>query len=626
MPDYIFPPNLALQALRSGDYADTVYALAELIDNSYDAQATKICVVLRVEEGQRQPNSIAVFDNGVGMNIERLRHSIQFGYGMSHHLRGKVPRRKNLGKFGVGLVAASVNQCTHLELFSWQNGEPAMSTELNLDNNDANADNTLPDPVKKPLPAWCEKAFTGMPEPISVMQSGTLVVWHNVEPSWKKTVTLQEKVAELCGRIYRTFITHKQLAIFINQVDAETGDVKSNKEIEPVDPMFLNNWNIPPLTNFGFENETTLFIPYTGMTGDSGRNQEGNTEGILNTIKITGEEVGSYILEGSYRRPEVMSNPTHVGGYPDPGNAPYGQLARRLQGVSVLRAGREILLDPAWLRTDKTVDRWVSVSLDFDPSLDEVFGVTNNKQSARKLSMMASFSFKELKKKLKDAREDEDTDELELRCIEVAVEIKELLTKMEGFVKAQRKGTRTGSSPEPEDIRDPVHATIQELQETSRKLSTGGADLEYDHTDPADDPDGTKKAYEGTMVEGVDAGETRPEIVIENRLKVDYVNEPYARSQAFFDIAEAPGHIVIKLQGNHPVSDSLSRLLTRDDDPDSDTPLVTMDEALRVIRNLLSSYARAEVEAWQIDDGGKFEECRMQWGKVANRLFEDEDG
>lgn len=142
MPDYIFPPHLALQALRSGDYADTVYALAELIDNSYDAQATKICVALRVDKEQRKPNSIAVLDNGVGMNIERLRRSIQFGYGETHDQSGKVPRGKNLGKFGVGLVAASVNQCTHLELYSWQNGKPAMSTELKIDNNDANADNT----------------------------------------------------------------------------------------------------------------------------------------------------------------------------------------------------------------------------------------------------------------------------------------------------------------------------------------------------------------------------------------------------------------------------------------------------------------------------------------------------
>ncbi len=52
-----------------------------------------------------------------------------------------------------------------------------------------------------------------------------------------------------------------------------------------------------------------------------------------------------------------------------------------------MRSGREIELDPAWLRGDRTVDRWVSVSIDFDPDLDDVFGVSNDKQQVRGLSV-----------------------------------------------------------------------------------------------------------------------------------------------------------------------------------------------------------------------------------------------
>ena len=68
MNDQIFPSNLALEALKSGPYKNTAYAISELIDNSADAKATEIGVVAFVEREGAQPHTIAVLDNGCGMD------------------------------------------------------------------------------------------------------------------------------------------------------------------------------------------------------------------------------------------------------------------------------------------------------------------------------------------------------------------------------------------------------------------------------------------------------------------------------------------------------------------------------------------------------------------------------
>ncbi len=64
------------------------------------------------------------------------------------------------------------------------------------------------------------------------------------------------------------------------------------------------------------------------------------------------------------------------------GNTAYGRHAGDNIGVSVLRAGRELLLDPAWCIGYDPRERWWGAEVEFPPALDEVFGVPNNKQAA----------------------------------------------------------------------------------------------------------------------------------------------------------------------------------------------------------------------------------------------------
>ena len=627
MADVIFPAALALQALRSSSYKDTAHAVAELVDNSVDAGARYVSVALLVDQNNGQPHTIAVLDNGVGMSEEELKKCVQYGFS-----KPGQSSRMPLGRYGVGLVAASFSQCSDLRVMSWKNGKPAEgrvpSTQIRIpaDRELREEDNMLPAPHDEEFPPWAYRAFVGMPESLADMPSGTLVVWTDVKATWKKPKTLRQHLLDLCGRIYRGLISER-LNIFINIFNTAGQDEDTavdNETVQPVDPLFLRNWNHPALSRFGYEGDTTLFIPYTGLSGDTGKNQSGNYEAQLHKIKINAEIEGNCRIMASYRNPLVVER---LPKDKDPGDEPYGQLAKNLQGVSIMRAGREIALDPNWLRVSQTVDRWLSVSVDFDSSLDDVFGVSNDKQSASRLASFASMTLREIKEKIEELKQDSDCDKREQACLEVAREIKKLLSEMQQLVKKQRRGSRGGDDDDQEDSKDPSHATDTELKETGEKLSSGPNEMPYDNVAPGDYPQETTDLYEGCTTDGSPSKEKRPAVVMEANLKIDAAMDEGSLTSKIFELAEGPGHILLRLTAGHPLSGVLSQLLTPQDELPEGTDPPTVQAAVKVVRTLLFSYARAQVEASHESPTAKaeFERCTQKWGEVAERAFSDEE-
>ena len=628
MSDVIFPAALALRALRSASYNNTAHALAELIDNSFDAEATQIGVALVVEEENGEPLTIAVLDNGRGMEPEKLRKCVQYGFsGQDSGLA------KPLGKFGVGLVAASFSQCSHLQVMSWQNGEASagtvQATEIRVLHGEMrDEDNVLPGTSAQPLPDWARHAFVGMATPIEQMESGTLVIWREVRPSWKRARTLYTNLSDLCGRIYRNFVGDNSLSITTSIFDLAREEIQDAGTVPAVDPMFLTNWDDKALRDNGFKGKSTLFDGYTGTIGDTGRNQAGEYE--PETIEVQGpdgELIGLCLLESSYRSVRALSEDLLPPGR-DPGETAYGRLAKKLQGVSILRSRREIHLDPAWLRISQTVDRWVSVSLDFDTDLDDIFGVSNDKQKAHRLAETANLDLREIKERINRLKFEDDPDYRMYACLKVALLIKTRLRQMQEIVRRQRSGKRTKpGTPEEEPTSDPSKAPIDELVETGGKISEGGHQLPHDGVAPGDDPEGTAGVYSGSTSEGIPAEDVRPEIVIKHKLKVDVVTDENDLSSKIFRTSLGPGHMVIHLIGRHPLSDSLARLLRRQEDLDPDDEPPTMQDAMKAIRGLLISYARAQVEVADSNraQAAEFERCSLRWGEVAERVFKDDD-
>ena len=299
--NYIVPPNALLESLKSGPYKTTAHAIAELVDNSWDADATQIGIALIVKgDKTKKPHAIAVLDDGSGMDADTLGHCLQWGFhgpgeerdgaGSPRHTRRSSGKgEKRLGKFGVGLVAASFGQCSDVHVLSWQNGEtqskggevPSLRIALRDD-----IRNELPTIEGAVLPEWAtDGAFTGMPTAISEMQHGTLVVWREVETR-NRSATVQEKVLELCGRIYRELIRFgktrgRSFQIIVTIYDEDSRSSLASLPALPVDPTFLSNWDDPSLTDYGFKDDITLFQPFTGHAGDSGKDASGQYLGAL---------------------------------------------------------------------------------------------------------------------------------------------------------------------------------------------------------------------------------------------------------------------------------------------------------------------------------------------------------
>ncbi|MBB1390842.1 ATP-binding protein, partial [Shewanella sp. SG44-6] len=77
-----------IESLRDNGYTNTAYALAELIDNSLQAKATRVELGFIETQsgvgGKRTPytvDAITLWDNGIGMSPETLRIAMQFGGG-----------------------------------------------------------------------------------------------------------------------------------------------------------------------------------------------------------------------------------------------------------------------------------------------------------------------------------------------------------------------------------------------------------------------------------------------------------------------------------------------------------------------------------------------------------------
>ena len=78
----------------------------------------------------------------------------------------------------------------------------------------------------------------------------------------------------------------------------------------------------------------------------------------------------------------------------DAGHTPWGKHADQNMGISLIRAHREIQLDDSWVSGDDPRERWWTVEVDFPTALDEVFGVTNNKQGTMTFQRLARYDWK----------------------------------------------------------------------------------------------------------------------------------------------------------------------------------------------------------------------------------------
>jgi hypothetical protein len=103
-----------ISSLRDMGYEFST-AIADLVDNSIEAGATKIDIDVEFEG---EESWVRIADNGRGMTPAALREALRYGSTRDY-------AREDLGKFGLGMKVASLSQCRHLTVASRTNPDRA---------------------------------------------------------------------------------------------------------------------------------------------------------------------------------------------------------------------------------------------------------------------------------------------------------------------------------------------------------------------------------------------------------------------------------------------------------------------------------------------------------------------
>ncbi len=356
----IIDAYLGLTALRQAGYRTTATAIAELVDNSIEAGASNIDIVAiskRVVVNKKISNQverIAVIDNGCGMSSEVLSKCLSLGWGTRLHTR------EGLGRFGFGLKGASISQARRVEIYSWIREGEVYRAYLDLDEIKERDLTEFPEATRSELPPELVSCFRD-----KIGDSGTVVLWDELDQmDLRRAETLIQRVnSELC-RVYRHFLDDcdrygEKRAVSIHLLQKESSTIERSVSLAANDPLYLLAPNNLP----GFETEATNEYFCDPFTIDI-RYHDGVSEKISKVEFIF-----------SIAKPSIQN----LGG-----NSPQGKHYGRNTGISFVRAGREIDFGSfGFTDASEPRHRYWGAEVRFDPVLDELFGVTNNKQEVR---------------------------------------------------------------------------------------------------------------------------------------------------------------------------------------------------------------------------------------------------
>lgn len=594
----IVPAHLVVKAMRDSGYRNAAYAIAELIDNSIQAGATRVellCGERRqvVRQRQRtQVSEIAVLDNGSGMSADVLRAALQFGNGT------RLDDRSGIGRFGMGLPNSSISQARRVDVWSWQEGvENAIHAYLDIDEINDGSLKEVPVPQRRNVPEMWLSIGT------CFEQSGTLVVWSSIDQClWSTAKKIIENSELLIGRIYRYFLVNGDVSIRLLSFDMNGRPLLPDERFaKPNDPLYLMaDTSCPP----PFES-TPMF-------------QQWGEEDTIFHIRYR-DTVHEVRLRFSYAREEARE------GF-NPGDRPYGKHAAKNVGVSIVRAYRELDLDPAWSNPSEPRDRWWGAEIDFPPALDELFGVTNNKQSARNFSELAKVNLDDLLEEgqtlgtMREVLEGDDDPRWPL--LEIAHHIRKNINTIRDLIKAQTAGARSSQSRHQGNSAPEVKAT----EATRRRIEEGRqgvSDVQEIELPPEVREEEIKEVLVEQGVMRVTA-EDLAASTVGRGLKYTFAHAAND-FPAFFDVKSRGGAIIITLNTTHPAYEHLIEVLEDElEEASIDTLKSRLIRARDGLKLLLTAWARYEDE--QTDKRRTaVQDARWDWGRMARDFLDGEE-
>lgn len=181
--------NRFIEATRDSGYKNTSSAVAELIDNSLEANATIVNVsIADLNVDGKRELKVSVSDNGCGMTPSVLRLALQFG-GTT-----RFNSRDGVGRYGMGLPNSSLSQARRVDVYSRTRAGSVWWSYLDVEEIASGGIQSVPKPRRKRLKPT---------DDIYKFDSGTVVVWSKCDRlNHKKVKTIVAKLHKEIGKLF----------------------------------------------------------------------------------------------------------------------------------------------------------------------------------------------------------------------------------------------------------------------------------------------------------------------------------------------------------------------------------------------------------------------------------------
>lgn len=235
--------DVLMTSMRSMGYTFES-AIADIIDNSVSAKCHRVDIKFPIDP---QDCYISICDDGIGMDRNELFDAMKYGSQLKKDYRDE----DDLGRFGLGLKAASLSQCRKLTIVSKKDG--CLSAFCwDLDQIEKAQDWSIiefePDEIT-------EIKFADF---LDNLDSGTVILWEDFDVLRKSSGSVYAELSEYKELVanYLSLIFHR----YLNKPKPNTVDIwVNNYKLKGMDPFLENHKK----TNIRRE----IIIPVKGSNG-----------------------------------------------------------------------------------------------------------------------------------------------------------------------------------------------------------------------------------------------------------------------------------------------------------------------------------------------------------------------
>ena len=282
-------------------------------------------------------------------------------------------------------------------------------------------------------------------------------------------------------------------------------------------------------------------------------------------------------------------------------------------------------LDQAWVIQYDPRERWWGVEVEFPPALDEIFGVTNNKQFANNFSELGKIDLNELATgdktitQLRDELKEEGDPKAFL--IEIAQKINSQLSSIRKVIEVQKQNDeRSTKSRHGSAVSSAEQIATEATKDRIEEGHTGTSDAQENKSEAEKKAEITKSLEN----EGVTNAAEVVAWLFKNNLKYSFVDADI-ESTAFFSVKSKGGKILISLNTSHPAYHKLVEVLDESTEGASQEDLQRrLSNASEGLKLLLMAWARYEDEQPDGKLKTSAQESRQDWGRIARQFLQED--